>query len=583
MSYYAKCPMDIWVMLPDGIEKAKGDQIPCPHECGRCSSQCFNTVFVKNRIPATYCKYNDHEIVSVWNLDIPSQASIAPLRSREAVETNTASNSRNVETSPEDDLSVKGVQSAYEAYANMDLFASNADTATDEIYGDKYDVPNLNTKSILNLGGLLYTDNEVLLKQRRYSPLRNAFIDILRLWDTRAVFSNYDATELSDNFKWLLEKKLSSHYSKKRIENILSNDQLNRSEKMFALFYGELFVWKKQDLGGFYWCDEIRAPAPLNSHFTDFNDFSQKYSDGSLYGERFRTFVRNHFSSILLYFNFKDKAELFDAIIEHMAYSHKRIVYIDSEKAYNLGTIKEFELRMHTPSDYQTMYLMCEFLKRYCISKSGIVKRTHTPFNFSVSGEEAEDDCRFDIFEVKDDGNLADKYNLFVSLLIEYMVSFNPEKIKVGTLSFSANNFFKDLEAIVGDYCRDTFSRKGNDINMRYRNAAFLTLSLYQRKVFVPYYRGYDRNIADLISLLKSPAIDQYYKIIENPLVYRHNSVESISLGDYIQDRIREQNTLPGLVSALNVNLIAAFTSSNKPSEGDVQDLRNKIQNLLGQ
>ena len=113
MSYYAKCPMDIWVMLPDGIEKAKGDQIPCPHECGRCSSQCFNTVFVKNRIPATYCKYNDHEIVSVWSLDIPSQASIAPLRSREAVETNTASNSRNVETSPEDDLSVKGVQSAY--------------------------------------------------------------------------------------------------------------------------------------------------------------------------------------------------------------------------------------------------------------------------------------------------------------------------------------------------------------------------------------------------------------------------------------------------------------------------------------
>ena len=163
------------------------------------------------------------------------------------------------------------------------------------------------------------------------------------------------------------------------------------------------------------------------------------------------------------------------------------------------------------------------------------------------------------------------------------MVSFNPEKIKVGTLSFSANNFYKDLEAIVGDYCRDTFSRKENDINMRYRNAAFLTLSLYQRKVFVPYYRGYDRNIADLISLLKSPAIDQYYKIVENPLVYRHNSVESISLGDYIQDRIREQNTLPGLVSVLNVNLIAAFTSSNKPSDGDVQDLRNKIQNLLGQ
>lgn len=550
----AKCKEYFNVKLPEGETCSTGDILPCPLNCKNKQGGC------KNR--------SEFEVVRVTEVpDSDGRAKAAIEYSAEERERSFKAANRIESVSQQQPSSenLGGISSGINKWASI-LGAGGSNTIAPKEPEENFDkLPDLKK---LVIGGRVFSDDACIKRRREErnlhtSSLSEAVDFIFHYWYTEIVFNSEGG--LTDEFKWLLSKVLPSGGAASAIKTIVSGDgyhgvkysensSVRRSQKFFHIFYD--VVYKRLTADGFYWYDGEASEKRLVRLFADKDGFISRFCNE----EAFRNFYSERKNEILHFlFHRLDKADahvdlvederrLFSEITETVAAKQSEIIFLDDSGLntvpQNLGSIREFIFDMRRPTDRERMSLMCRFLKKYKItsSESVIIRdELFDKFEMDDEGEYADEDDRiYGALELKNSANYAGEYYFFTALIREYIKVFNPESIKIGSLSFSKKNLYDEIVDIVRAYCMSRDERSDRDLSEKYLSRALLLKSLYNHGVLELFGKSGDLKepvLKKLMALISDVIdIEGYFALIPEPLILIDN--EEIPVREYISRSI---------------------------------------------
>lgn len=543
------------VEIPDGVTIQKGEAAPCPQGC-RYKSYCkgaksfvVKQVLTEEEAASKYIfHYNAEEIRQHFSVAQNSSSSSDDSNSASF----TATKERNDEETEHivDDTVATVAQSSVPSwkdyFKNADSFAPSRSAADTRL------APKQQYKKIV-LGGPLFSDDPEIKAKYHAFPLRNALWQILTHWKTGAVFTSDGASELKDEFVWLITKLSERKIMTSEVTSILENEQYNRSQKFFYLFYDVIF---KYELRKFYWYDGKDGFNAVIERFGDKEDFAVRYCDMTGVGESFRKFFAQHKKEVLHYFNCDSEDDLFGSMTLLMSKKCKQIVMIDSFNGYipvYLGTVKEYFGRMLAPNDCETTKMMLTFLEKYNISSKGDVSRRlpATPFLHIRNDQNFEEDqSMYEAAGIIHSASCFTIYDGFVSMLHEYTKVFNPSEIRVGELLFTKKNYSAELKKIIFDFCKAHFGNAPEETYREAKGKAWLAKSLYERNVLTDFVCENKKEVDKFMALItkEKMTLANYYRAFPIPVIVWDGNDRTIP--EYIEIKMQSEDAY-GVVNAL--------------------------------
>ena len=517
-----KCNNQTCVQLPEGVACKKGDKIPCPAACklknGICSKiTTFSALFVRqtDENSATIAvKYSDDELKTLWGIDSAPKADVSQKAESAQIE---------------DNLSRPTGGARPMSFGQSRRPQREAETAVDETLKPQ------RTYDSFQCRYGVYSDDVNIRMQRNAQPLRNALMTIFLRWETQLVFAT--STTLKDEFVWLLTETSQRSFTKSEIDAILLNDAYGISEKFFYLFYDIIFRY--DPIRGFYWCDRPIAPTQLTAYFKDRQDFVIKYCSVDTRGEQFRKFYQLRKKEILHFLGCDSEERLFEDMTLLISRDRRRVVLIDQYDGYNpidLGTVTEFISNMQHPTDLPNMEKMVAFLRKYQLRRNGVIERrvANEPLQEFSRGDLTEDVSMYDTLSLGSTTRCATEYDRFVTLLHEYVITFNPSEVKIGDITFTRRHFSAEIEEIVQNLCKTEFGREVSpDAKKHAKGLAWLAKSIYERGILSTFTVENGAVIDALMQLIAQPTQERYLALFgENAVIQVGN--EDLSVRKYI-------------------------------------------------
>ncbi|MGN0813407.1 MAG: hypothetical protein ACI4MQ_07865 [Candidatus Coproplasma sp.] len=548
----AKCKNGPFVQLPENVNIKSGDSIPCPDSCnykvGVCANpECFSVTSVY-QVDEKKCvgakRYSDAEVSSYWGQ--------ADLENSDKEEDNYPSkvsdSSDNVPVGETVDIQPT-VQAQTEANTNRSsarpkTFGRSLRTqsggTSDDSPAKVDDVlkPQGSYNSFM-MSGKVYTDDASIKALMPTQPLRNALWEVFSYWETRSVFK--DATQLKDEFIWLITTLSTRPFKRNEIDKILSNDEYGVSEKFFYMFYDVIYRYEKPK--GFYWCDDVLSLYPLIALFRDKSDFMVKYCNPSSQGEQFRAFYMKHKREVLHFLGSEDEEKLFGDMTLALAKDRGDIVLIDKYNNFNpinMGTIDVFINNMQQPTDLANMNNMIYFLKRYRVTRLGVFPRTiEYPFEGPAGANGAkEDEIIYSTLGLGSSLSLSE-YDCYVTLLQEYVRAFNPQKVTIGVLTFTQSNFSAELKEIVRSFCKAQFGQVSDEEMREIKGRAWLAKSIYDRNILSTFVLENKTYVDSIMQLIVNPVREKYFSLFDDAVIQMR--YRDLSVHEYIEELLQDE------------------------------------------
>ena len=409
-----------------------------------------------------------------------------------------------------------------------------------------------------NYFGRTYTNDPELRRSANAKALRQALHDIFFSWGTQKVFGN--GTELNDDFVWLLQQVVRRPIKTSEVSAILGNPAYSKSQKFFYLFYDVIF----QDIGmdGFYWCESVDSNGMLTPIFKDRNDFITKYCDRGVNGQRFREFYIKRKHEILRFLRVVNEEDFFREITLAACKNDGSVVWIDTlteNQPTHLGNIRDFVKHMRSPSALSEMQKMINFLKKYRVTQNYqlVLRESEVKyvFRYSERGDLIEDDCIYAAAGMRGSAQYATEYNCYITLLKEYMNTFSPDEIDLGTVRFTRRDYSAEIEELVRLFLEAFFGDAEQiTVTMR-KEKAWFAKSLYERQALSGYVCENAPRIEKLLALLVEPTIEKYFDLFPSPKLYVKGKI--VTVNQYIVGKITGETDVYTIGGILQSNMIA--------------------------
>ncbi len=446
----------------------------------------------------------------------------------------------------------------------------------------------------ISIGGASYAAGFV----RGCKPLKKALDDIFIHWNTTFVFRS--RKELKREFKWLLLCTLNSYEiteSEKIIGDILSttystDTREDRNIKFFLIFYA--VIYKNDSNLRFYFSEEEDTQRAILPRFVGRDDFAEKFFGDKLSSEAFRSFYVKYRLPVLYYFarlGIEDitgsvKADISDAVMRAdkrfledigTLYMQKTgCIAIVTRKGINIsvtnfGQAESLVSAMCKPQSIEKMESIVRVLEAYRINSDMTVVRRGEGDRFVMSEKtpaitESESIYLYLGFPV---GEALRAYNLYVSLLGEYIRIFEPQSINIGGISISRNGFVSALYGATRDICKYAYG-KNNDVEAvnSAKARAYLLKSLIDRGILDYYKRSCETSKLDrFLSLISSQDnVGEFFSLFGSDAKIAVSNRE-LSISQYIYEIISEHPY--GVVTEMfkSDKLIKLYLSNDKSSK----------------
>lgn len=548
-----RCHQDKDIQLPAGQQKQVGDLVPCPENCGKRGSVCwkneeFNVQLVRMCETSTAQAYTPEEIASKWNTGVPSSEPevSAPMSESSAPTPNAADRTAPATESSSRPATILETARKY----NLGLRRGEhlQPNAKEERPSDELVARKKYNKFLVR--GIIYSDDPAERNRGGVQPLEKALWAVFSFWETKIVFK--DANTLQDDFIWLLTsifEKRATKIKKSDVDPILQNAEYTIQQKFFYLFYD--VIYKYDPPKKFYWCDRSMSYEEMVPYFTDRADFVAQYSDCGPRGAAFRALYQRRKQEMLHFLMVENEEIFFENLVLEIARQTRNLVLINKNNDYSiipLGSMETFIHHMQVPSDLSLMRDMITFLRKYRICNNEVVVRTEDhPFEISRRGDLDEDESMYSALALSASSSHASEYDCYVTLLREYMGTFRPDKITVGELTFTKDNYSNEIKRVVGELgqvilgeVRDEASEK------KYKGRAWLTKSLYEREILASFHCENDQYIQKLMDLIKSGDPKKYFELYGKEALGIREYIERYMDEDLytICGRFQENNTI---------------------------------------
>ncbi len=362
-------------------------------------------------------------------------------------------------------------------------------------------------------------------------PLRRALDDIFSHWNTTFAFKG--RKELRPEFKWLLLQTLDSFRiaeSNELLGKILattysSNAKMDRSIKFFLIYRA---VVNKDDPGArFYFSDEEDTRGAILPKFENRDDFVRKFFGDKPINELFRSFYLSCKLPVLYYFGRLDIDDITGTsdvtrtvvsadkrFLEDMSAVYMQITGCLVSVSYtgmnisvtNYGSADNFVNAMCKMQSIEKMDSMVSALETYRINSDHSIVRRAEGDRFTLSDKEAgssESEIIYSYLGLPSSEALR-AYNLYVSLIREYIDVFEPSSVSVGGIAISRTGLLATLHTLTRDICKYAYG-ENNDPGRcdEARARAYLLKSLLDRGILDYYKRS-----------CESTKLNRYLKLI---------------------------------------------------------------------
>lgn len=530
----ARCQQKACIRIPDGLTCKVGDEFICPQSCAYKKSLCakrttFSVASAMNFDESSankirYLTYSQEEMESAFGGGKSEARMIDDKVSVDTLETRVRSNNGAPLASAG---SAESTLNKYQAmFGNLSGTRRSAESSNHDNHSTGNYLKSTKEYDRYIVGGKVFSDVPEVKERQFTLPLKNALREIFSYWITNAVFVS--EKELKDDFIWLMCTTSKKNIEISELDAILSNAEYTVSQKFFYLFYDIIFRYDQPK--GFYWSDQRVSLTPLTSIFKDKQDFIKRYCDAKQRGEQFRNFFWQHEKEILHFLGCENEEKLFEDMTLILSKEEKQLVLIDKYNQYlpvNLGSLAEFIQNMRIPTELTKMQNMVCFLEKYYISKLGVSRRgLANPFEKSTAiknseGDRYEEDVTmYQAAQLLSSASYATEYDSYMTLIKEYVKVFSPNEVTIGELHFTKNNFSKEIENIIFEFCKAYFGEVDESIVNKLQGKAWLAKSIYERKILASFTCENDTQIEEYLSLISrlNFKLENYYKTFPEPV-----------------------------------------------------------------
>ena len=398
-------------------------------------------------------------------------------------------------------------------------------------------------------------------------PLRLAIGDIFSHWNTTFAFKS--RRELRPEFKWLLLQTLDSFdlaESNELLGKILattysSNAKMDKSIKFFLIYRA---VINKNDPGTrFYFSDEEDTRGAILPKFENRDDFVRKFFGDKPINELFRSFYLSCKLPVLYYFgrlDIEDITGTFDVtgavvsadkrFLEDMSAVYMQITGCLASVSYtgtgisvtNYGSAENFVKTMCKLQSIERMDSMVSALETYRINSDHTVVRRADGDRFTLSDKAAgssESELIYSYLGLPSSEALR-AYNLYVSLLREYIDVFEPSGVSIGGIVISRTGLIATLHTLTGDICKYAYGENNDPERQNEARArAYLLKSLLDRGILDYYKRSCESTkLNRYLKLIASQDdVGEFFDLFGSDAKIMMDNRE-ISVGQYIYELI---------------------------------------------
>lgn len=526
-----KCPWKKYILLPEGVEIARGDDCVCPAACPNyksskvnCRYAIFQTKTASSLLEDTDAEayaYTAQEAANAFPDLHKTMTAADETVGIEEREDRRAAFEEPLQTEAPQRSGGAGRSYTFPIFNSPQTPAAQPHTEREKAVRDALSVPSAQKSyDSFELRGNYYTtDGRNGTENLSESACANGLYDlILRSFDLDAVF---DGTKIKERFLWLLDCTLSNE-KRARADQILQNESLDRNEKFFLLFYCAIFFDKAKPL---YWANTFTPK--LQPTYIDKADFYKKVAESGDGG-----FYDRHTKLALLWLR---RIDFFDWEDENRVQEETRRIQEDVAKDPSLDLIvfwseqslcgkfvclgsKDEFVRNLASSDksQEELEYTAEFLSRYDILQQGGRYRVaarpaaDTERIIDVAREDVNDDVMQALFP---SGRSLTKLGLYLYILKRYGEIFRPCEVRVGPIVFGEGLYTEQIQQSVLDVCAYFYgdAAEENEKKEAYRNALLAKL-LYNKSILFAQSARQARSedyMKKLLSLVSEDIVDE--------------------------------------------------------------------------
>lgn len=563
-----KCPWNKYILLPEGAMVYAGTDCICPAACpnNKASKQhCFYAIFTAKKDAAAL----PDACVQSYSYTPDEIAKQFPDYVEEARET-----TQTVSPQP-----IGGAAQPIQTFGSyvLPVFGSadaqsDATTEQPRRVKDKDAVltPQKEYDSF-ELRGVYYTlDGRGGTQNLKDLACAECFYrKILSTFDVESVL---DGDDFKDNFIWVLNNTLLG-IKRARTIQVLTENNLERDEKFFLLFYYALFFDKPLPL---FWANGFTSN--LQPIYVNSMDFYRKIASAKDFG-----FYDNHALLTLLWLK---KIELIDwtddekiraaicKIQEEVAVdpTSTAIVFWSSTGRFvSLGR-KDLFVKNLTSSDktLEELEYTVEFLSRFDIVPQGkllyrvVQRRTVRAVDIEIVSDECNDDIMSMLFT---QNRSLEKLQSYLYIIKRYCELFQPLLVKIGPITFDEALYTEQTEELVMTMLAYMFGDAATDAQKRTaHNHAVLAKLLYTHSVLFDKSARAARNVTYMDRILSLVSNDPYAESLVQKCfeICRQNGIaDKIKLYSYDYSAVPRKEKLLSLQDWMCQTVRGAMSASN--------------------
>ena len=460
----------------------------------------------------------------------------------------------------------------------------------------------INDMTNIVLGGKMYTNDYGLQRSKGALPLSRLIDEVRGHWQVPFVFENEH--KLSRQFIWLLLvlKILPNKGIEERMEALLKETIFESpvSDKNAKFFYLMDFITPASMKNGFFMSEQY-SYARLAPLFTDVTDYVNKFFQDGQVGLEFRAICQRHLPEVMYYLGYTDKwptrdnkdefrkellqkqESLFDDFVIRHFENTKHLVYLNKQGetffVEDLGNYENFIQCMAFPQKLATSRAMIEFLKRLRFTSDGglLPRDSENPLRESKKPD-FEGSRVYEVLGLQSSSYYLEEYNLYLTLLQEYIQTFEPSEISInGVIYLSKLGFISEIRQILLEACEAALSSELPDREV-YISKALLLYSLIARGVLNRYVAG-NQSQAQYNSYLtifahladNSLSVQEYSKAFGKDALFYFGGVH-VNQHDYLLNSIGSWQ-LNEIVERVNTNnILSTYITHDRDKEKHIDD-----------
>lgn len=333
---------------------------------------------------------------------------------------------------------------------------------------------------------------------------------IFRHWYISRVFSE-DGKSYREEFLYLLKLR-GFDKKEKELRDLIDDPTLTVSQKFFRVFYDVIY---KNSIVGFYWSDEDSPLRQIDPRFVSPSDFYKKIAElndptSFLAGyedcfEELMSFLRSGSTTG----GESGRAWFISNFPLTMAEQTGRAYTVTESGGHlvirSLGRLSDLAVHFAEPASLQEMEDRVHLFEHFSISRGRALLPRSAPLAVSHASV-TEDDCVYALTGLTElaASQAATAYNYYMTLLSEYVETFRPDSIKVGGMTFTRRNFYREISEAVVAACAHLTEH--NRRHSPEEQQLHLIKSLFARGIF----RDFERDCeADCLRELRRAFIER--------------------------------------------------------------------------